>query len=108
MYPLPLHLQYNQPRLPGRFESLVENGQEKQISETANRPPGESTRYASRNTCPLSADKLITQFEMTTSTALSGNGIFSITPFRKRTFSIFASTRLRSASSSIASVISSP
>src|SRR5579884_996043 len=50
----------------------------------------------------------MTQLEMTTSTASSGRGMASITPFKKRTFSTPASARLRSASSSIASVISSP
>src|SRR2546425_565233 len=41
-------------------------------SETAKRPPGFSTRNASRRTASLSADRLITQFEMTTSTEQSG------------------------------------
>jgi len=43
-------------------------------SETANRPPGFSTRKASRSTRSLSADRLITQLEMMTSTELSGAG----------------------------------
>ena len=41
-------------------------------SETANRPPGLSTRKASRSTRSLSAERLITQLEITTSTELSG------------------------------------
>ena len=41
-------------------------------SETANRPPGRSTRAASRSTCGLSAERLITQLEITTSTLASG------------------------------------
>jgi hypothetical protein len=47
-------------------------------SDTANRPPGFSTRNASASTCPLSADRLITQFEMITSTLASGSGIASM------------------------------
>ena len=49
-------------------------------SETAKRPPGFSTRNASRNTLSLSAERLITQFEIITSTELSGRGICSISP----------------------------
>ncbi len=37
-------------------------------SETAKRPPGLSTRKASASTCFLSAERLITQFDMITST----------------------------------------
>ena len=40
-------------------------------SETAKRPPGRSTRKASLRTRALSADKLMTQFEMMTSTESS-------------------------------------
>src|SRR5437763_741708 len=54
-------------------------------SETAKRPPGFSTRKASRRTASLSLDRLMTQFEMTTSTALSGSGMFSIVPLRNST-----------------------
>ena len=43
-------------------------------SDTAKRPPGRSTRAASRSTAALSAARLITQFEMTTSTLASGSG----------------------------------
>ncbi|HZI98232.1 MAG TPA: methyltransferase domain-containing protein [Actinomycetales bacterium] len=46
-------------------------------SETANRPPGRSTRAASASTTRLSAARLITQLEMTTSTLASGNGMSS-------------------------------
>ena len=56
-------------------------------SETAKRPPGFSTRNASRNTRSLSAERLITQLEMITSTELSGSGMFSISPLRNSTFS---------------------
>src|ERR1017187_6388597 len=41
-------------------------------SETANRPPGLSTRNASCNTRSLSAERLITQLEIITSTEQSG------------------------------------
>src|SRR5260370_32567512 len=54
-------------------------------SETASRPPGLSTRNASRNTASLSAERLITQFEMITSTELSGNGMCSISPLKNST-----------------------
>src|SRR5262245_38905800 len=43
-------------------------------SETAKRPPGFRTRNASRSTASLSCDRLMTQFEMMTSTALAGSG----------------------------------
>ena len=51
------------------------------MSVTAKRPPGRSTRAASRKTWGLSAERLMTQFEMTTSTDSSGSGIRSIVPF---------------------------
>ena len=41
-------------------------------SETANRPPGRSTRAASRRTLGLSPERLITQLEITTSTVCVG------------------------------------
>jgi hypothetical protein len=47
-------------------------------SDTAKRPPGRSTRAVSAITVRLSAARLITQFEMTTSTEPSGKGISSI------------------------------
>jgi Fe-S-cluster-containing dehydrogenase component len=46
-------------------------------SDTANRPPGRSTRAVSRSTRDLSAARLITQLEITTSTLASGSGICS-------------------------------
>ena len=56
-------------------------------SATAKRPPGFSTRNASASTRSLSVDRLITQFEMTTSTEQSGSGTRSISPLRNSTFS---------------------
>ena len=47
--------------------------------------PGFSTRNASRSTRSLSPERLITQFEMITSTELSGSGMCSISPFRNST-----------------------
>ena len=47
-------------------------------SETAKRPPGRSTRAASRRTRALSAARLMTQLEITTSTLASGSGISSM------------------------------
>src|ERR1041385_586195 len=54
-------------------------------SETANRPPGLSTRNASASTFRLSAERLMTQLEMITSIDASGSGIRSISPFRNST-----------------------
>ena len=47
------------------------------------RPPGLSTRAISVSTAALSTERLITQFEMTTSTESAGSGISSITPFEQ-------------------------
>ena len=77
-------------------------------SETAKRPPGLSTRKASRSTRSLSAERLITQFEMMTSTDASGSGISSIVPFRNSTFVTPAFLWFSRASASISSVISRP
>src|SRR6266403_1545543 len=77
-------------------------------SQTASRPPGFSTRKASRNTRSLSAERLIAQFEMMTSTELSGSGICSISPFKNSTLSAPALRLFSFASASISSVISRP
>src|SRR5229473_385023 len=77
-------------------------------SETASRPPGFSTRKASRNTRSFSAERLITQFEIMTSTELSGSGICSISPFKNSTLSAPALRLFSFASANISSVISSP
>src|SRR5437016_4289770 len=77
-------------------------------SETASLPPGLSTRKASLNTWSLSAERLITQFEIITSTALSGSGICSISPRKNSTFSVPALRLFSLASASISSVMSSP
>src|SRR5258708_15777947 len=77
-------------------------------SETASRPPGFSTRKASRSTASLSAERLITQFEMITSTELSGNGMCSISPLKNSTFSAPALRLFSFASANISSVISRP
>src|SRR5215470_4095224 len=77
-------------------------------SDTANRPPGLSTRKASASTRSLSADRLITQLEMTTSTLPSGRGMCSISPLRNSTFWTLALRWFSRARASISSVISSP
>ena len=59
-------------------------------------------------TAGLSVERLITQFEMTTSIEPAGSGIASITPLRKWTLPTAASRALRCASASISSVMSSP
>ena len=78
------------------------------MSEIARRPPGLSTRNASARTRSLSADRLTTQFEMITSTELSGRGIFSISPFRNSTFVAPARALFAFANASISSVMSRP
>ena len=55
-------------------------------SLTANRPPGRRTRPTSRSTAALSVDRLMTQLEITTSTAASGSGMDSMWPLRNSTF----------------------
>src|SRR5690242_16075795 len=65
-------------------------------------------RNASRNTLSLSADRLMTQFEMITSTELSGSGTRSISPLRNSTFSAPAFLWFSRASASMSSVMSSP
>src|SRR5204863_208512 len=60
------------------------------------------------STAGLSVERLITQFEITTSTESAGSGTCSITPFTKCTFVTPASTAFRRASASISSVMSSP
>ena len=77
-------------------------------SDTANRPPGLSTRNASANTFRLSAARLMTQFEMMTSTEASGSGMCSMSPFRNSTFVTPAAAWLRRARASISSVMSRP
>ena len=77
-------------------------------SETAKRPPGFSTRNASRSTRSLSPDRLITQFEMITSTELSGSGMCSISPLRNSTLARPLLRLFSSASASISSVMSRP
>src|SRR5688572_7129164 len=77
-------------------------------SDTANRPPGFSTRCASRITCALSAERLITQFEIITSTVSDGSGMFSISPRRNSTFVNPERFWFSLASFSISSVISRP
>ena len=56
----------------------------------------------------MSAERLMTQLEMMTSTELSGSGIASISPFRNSTFSTPAFRWFARASSSISSVMSRP
>ena len=55
-------------------------------SAIARRPPGFSTRKASRKTAALSGERLITQFERMASTLRSATGRCSISPRRNSTF----------------------
>jgi hypothetical protein len=89
------------PSLPAEAVSAT-------TSLTPTRPPGFSTRAISVSTTGLSVERLITQFEITTSTESAGNGICSMIRFRKCTFVTPASRAFRCASASISSVISSP
>src|SRR6476469_2553561 len=77
-------------------------------SDTAKRPPGFSTRNASRSTASLSLDRLMTQFEMMTSTELAGSGMDSIVPLRNSTLVAPAFFWFSRASASISSVMSRP
>jgi hypothetical protein len=72
------------------------------------RPPGTSTRNISASTAGLSADRLITQLEITTSTEASGSGRSSIWPLRNSTLAAPALAALARASSSISPVMSTP
>jgi hypothetical protein len=72
------------------------------------RPLGFRTRPISASTAGLSTERLMTQFEITTSTDSAGSGICSITPLRKCAFAMPASRAFRRASSSISSVMSRP
>jgi hypothetical protein len=65
-------------------------------------------RAISVRTAGLSTERLITQFEITTSTELVGSGTCSITPLRKCTFVTSASRAFCCASASISSVMSNP
>ena len=77
-------------------------------SDTAKRPPGLSTRAASRRTRGLSVERLMTQFDRTTSTVSAGSGMSSMCPFSQCTFPTPALAWLARARSSISSVMSSP
>jgi len=56
----------------------------------------------------LSADRLMTQFEITTSTVASASGTSSIVPLTNSTLSAPALTALARARASISSVMSTP
>ena len=88
------------------------NGLNNARSETAIRPPGFNTRAISRQTCGLSGERLMTQFEIITSTLASATGKCSISPRRNSTLSkpVFSryTTALRRAFASISAVISTP
>ena len=77
-------------------------------SEIPIRPPGRRTRAISVSTAGLSVERLITQFEITTSIEPAGSGIASISPFTKCTFMTPASWAFCRASASISSVMSRP
>src|SRR6476661_3457308 len=77
-------------------------------SETASRPPGLSTRKASLSTRSLSAERLMTQLEMITSTESAGSGISSISPRRNSTLVTPDFFWFSRASASMSSVMSRP
>jgi len=77
-------------------------------SEMPIRPPGVSTRNISASTAALSADKLITQLEITTSTEASGSGTASIWPLTNSTLAAPALAAFCRARASMSSVMSTP
>ena len=70
-------------KLPRSARSSGESRSSATTSLIPIRPPGLSTRAISVSTAGLSVERLITQFEITTSTESAGSGISSITPLRK-------------------------
>ncbi len=78
------------------------------MSEMLRRPPGASTRNASRNTRALSGDRFVTQFDRMASTEESAAGRASISPSRKSTFVYPPLAALRRASSTMSVVMSTP
>src|SRR5229473_1979767 len=90
------------------FLIVASSGSSSTMSATANRPPGRRTRNASLMTAPLSSARLMTQFEITTSTDASGRGTFSMVPLRNVALLTPDRSRLVFASVSISSVISTP
>jgi hypothetical protein len=106
------HRPHNRPGLQHPHGPHPGKGWIKARSETANRPPGLSTRAISLQTCCLFGDRLITQFEMTTSTDASATGRCSISPRRNSTLlnplrSVYAAIFPR-ARLSISGVMSTP
>ena len=77
-------------------------------SEMARRPPGFKTRYASRKTCALSGDRLMTQFDMITSATPSARGRCSISPRRNSTLAKLPFTALERAFDTMSGVMSTP
>ena len=77
-------------------------------SLTPSRPPGRSTRNASASTRGLSADRLITQLEITASTCPSGSGMSSMLPSRNAVFSAPAAAAFARARLIISGAPSSP
>jgi hypothetical protein len=78
-------------------------GREIPQSEIPIRPPRRTTRPISASTAGLSTERLITEFEVTTSTDAAGSGTCSITPLRKIAFRTPASEAVRRAGASISS-----
>src|SRR6266851_219401 len=90
------------------FLVVGSSGSSSTMSATAKRPPGRKTRNASLMTAPLSSARLMTQFEITTSTDASGRGTFSMVPLRNVALLTPDRSRLALASASISSVMSTP
>src|SRR3990172_7564765 len=78
------------------------------MSEIISLPSGFRTLNASEKTFVLSGERLITQFEITTSTELSATGRFSISPTLNSTFSYSPFLAFSRAFSIISGVISTP
>src|SRR5260370_11393699 len=90
------------------FLVVASSGSSSTMSATATSPPGRKTRNASLMTAPLSSARLMTQFEMTTSTDASGRGTFSVVPLRNVAWLTPDRSRFAFASASISSVMSIP
>ena len=83
------------PKLHARADGSGSVSPRTTTSDTAKRPPGFSTRKPRASTRRLSADRLMTQLEMMTSTERRAAECASMSPFRNSTFSTPAFALIR-------------
>ena len=93
---------------PRSARSVTVRSSSATTSEIPIRPPGTSTRNISASTAGLFVDRLMTQLEITTSTASDGKGMSSIVPFTNSTLVAPALLALARANANISSVMSTP